>query len=66
MEEKEKETPQINNAQSEELVKVITALKNEINELKEENKTINKGIINGGVGVVKTKSRYEEMLEDLK
>ena len=66
MEEKEKETPQINNEQSEELVKVIKELKNEINELKEENKTINKGIINGGVEVVKTKSRYEEMLEDLK
>lgn len=49
-----------------EILEELKKLKDELKGIKEDNKEVNKHIINNGVSVTKTKSRYEEMLEDLK
>lgn len=48
-----------------EILEELKKLKDELKGIKEDNKEVNKHIINNGVSVIKTKSRYEEMLEDL-
>lgn len=48
-----------------EILEELKTLKEELKAIKEDNKEVNKHIINNGVTVLKTKSRYEEILEDI-